>query len=160
MQQPVHIINKVFLEVNTRNKEKAYFIKNNIDAFLKNNLFPQLEQLLNQNETPEIIYRIEKLNLNFNLNNWNNFNEIQPEIEKQFEQVLKQTIENKTVTTETEFYPEKTQKISSEKNAEDVFLFFLKNGFLPWYGKKNQITQLSTKQEWLKHLENHTFQQK
>ena len=69
-QEQNHIIEKVFLEVNTTSQEKAYFIKNNIDLFLKNDLFPRLEKILDEFDIPNQTLRFHTLNIDFEVNNW------------------------------------------------------------------------------------------
>lgn len=41
-----HIINKVFVEVNAPSQRVAHELKNNLDVFLKERVFPQLEKAL------------------------------------------------------------------------------------------------------------------
>ncbi|MBW6536276.1 MAG: hypothetical protein K0B11_14805, partial [Mariniphaga sp.] len=45
----------------------------------------------------------------------------------------------------------------TEKNREDVFLFFLENGYLQWFGSENDITEILKPEIWQKSLSDHLF---
>ena len=45
MRETVHIIDKVFLEINTSQVNTANSLTKNIDGFLKDELFPEIERL-------------------------------------------------------------------------------------------------------------------
>jgi hypothetical protein len=49
------------------------------------------------------------------------------------------------------------QHISETQNSGSVFLFFLENGYLPWYGKDSQIKRFSETENWEKSLDDRAF---
>jgi hypothetical protein len=67
-QQNNHIIEKVFLEVNTRSKELAYNIKDNSRTFLENTVFPVIESVLEKYSSYGSVIRIDKLNFDISVN--------------------------------------------------------------------------------------------
>ncbi|GAA6769252.1 hypothetical protein AAFH68_52200 [Flavobacterium sp. CGRL1] len=65
-----HIINKVFLEINTNSKEKGYYLKDNIDVFLQKEIFSILENYFNEldSKNPSHSIQLDKLNLDIAIN--------------------------------------------------------------------------------------------
>ena len=94
MKNANHIIDKVFLEVNTSELETAHFIKNNISQFLKDELFPRLEVLFEEYNLPEDILRFNELSINLSIENGKDLKAIKYEIEKQIDLQIKQSIKN------------------------------------------------------------------
>lgn len=145
-----HIIDKVFLEMNTKNLEEANSIKNNIDLFLKNHLFPRLEKLFDEYGTPNKIIRFNQSNIEISINNFEN-------TEANYSEFSKNVIEMLEVEDVSELDSHKVEHISPEKNRESTFLFFLENGYLPWYGKEDYILEFTQKKNFEKSLNNEVF---
>ena len=159
-----HIIQKVFLDVNTSSIEKAYSIKNNISIFLKNELFPKLELLFKKYSFNNKIIRFDKLNVDFSIEKWYNFegikfeicNQLEEEIKKQGQQISKNEIEQIDVLK-----PENQVLHFSEiENLKEIFLFFLENAYLPWYGKEEHILELCKLELWHQCIKETRFIQK
>jgi len=61
-----HIIDKVFLDIDTRRTQTAYYLKDHLDVFLKDELFPHLERYFEtiEDDLPATIVQIPKVSVN------------------------------------------------------------------------------------------------
>lgn len=152
-----HRIEKVFVEVNTGSLESATFIKNNISRFLETSVFPKLEQTLDEFNQTGRVARIDSLNLNIAIPRDDYFSALEAEIPKQFSAKMKSKIDFADIQTDRETSGKGVEIISAENNREEVFLFFLKNGYLPWFGTENDVREFLQPENWKKNLENQGF---
>lgn len=127
-----HIINKLFLEINTKSLEKAEEVKNNIHDFTRNILTPQLLKTLNSFPNEEI-HRIEKLEINLACNFLNEKTRFEDELQIQFLSLNERG--NKPYETETQL----SRIIPKSANITQMFLYFVEHGTLPWYGDEGQL---------------------
>ncbi|MCF6358781.1 MAG: hypothetical protein L3J54_13345 [Draconibacterium sp.] len=145
-----HIIEKVYLEVNTSKLETANSIKDNISKFLTDELFPRLELLFSEYNIPETVVRYDKLSINLSVDNIENMehikHEIYYELETRFKQHLEIEIEQDSTKAQSGNQP--ASRISLIKDLETSFLFFLENGYLPWYAKEEYITEFTKEKNW------------
>ena len=162
MKNSNHIIEKVLVEVNTSRLETAHSIRNTIDVFLKNELFPKLEVLFDEYKFHDEIIRFDELTLDLSVPKGNDFSQLTDEIYRQLKEKIdrqmpfkKELKINYTESYETE--KQNIRRISGEQNSGDVFLFFLENGYLPWYGKEEQIDSFTLPENWEKNLDNKEF---
>jgi len=154
-----HIIDKVYLDVNTKDVNQANSIKNNINLFMQNQLFPQLEELFNEYDNANEIIRFDSVNINFSIDNWENEEAIKLAFKSKIISKLKEELEHrKSEKNLAEINTQNVESISSEENNENTFLFFLENGFLPWFGKEEYIVEFITQEEfWISELNNEVF---
>lgn len=152
-----HIIEKVFLEINIGSVSRGNEIKNNISQFLKIELFPRLENLLNLYDAKNEILRFERLDINFKVNNWGNLEDVKTEFEKELVKKIKGEISvaKKRATSKTK--QNSGALLSIEDSREMTFLFFIENGFQPWFGKENYLSEITSKENWIKCIENPDF---
>lgn len=128
-----HIINKVFLEINTNSKEKGYYLKDNIDAFLQKEIFPFLENYFNEldSKNPSYSIQLEKLNIDIAINQNLDFEDFK-------EQILKK------ITKQVEEIFEKEEKniegyklIKPQEKEIESFFYFLETGTNAWWTTLN-----------------------
>ncbi len=152
-----HIIEKVFLEINTNSVTKGNEIKNNIGVFLNKELLPHLERLLDLYDAKNEIIRFETLNLGLNVRNWKNSEELKSE----FERELGKQIKGEILVAKKRLVPQKRENtgtiLSIEDSREATFLFFIENGFQPWFGKEEYLSEITSKSFWIKTIENPVF---
>lgn len=147
----------MFVEVNTGSLESANFIKNNIGRFLETEVFPKLEQTLDEFNQTGSVARIDSLNLKIATFRDDYFNVLNEEILKQFSNQLESEIGPLGEKIKQEIIGKGVEIIPTEKNREDVFLFFLENGYLPWFGTENDITEILKPEIWQKSLSDPLF---
>lgn len=172
MIEPINIINKVVLEVNTSSQKTAYFIKDNISSFLESELFPRLEVILGKYDFKEPVIRLNEISVDVNLPNWGDTGFLKTEIAGEFQRELQKNLpsgKSARITmgansfhlqdpSEGSFQKEKqTNAISTLENLQNIFLFFMENGRLPWYAKKEHIREISRDKTWAKTLKNKEF---
>lgn len=167
MNRSSHIVEKVFLEVNTSKLETAHAIKDNIGEFLRNELFPRLEVLFDEFNLNETVLRFDEINLDFSINEKLGLNEIKHEINVQLADQLQQHIQSfvgsshlPNETNGSHADEPKGQKIPFSANQEAVFFFFLEQGFLPWFGNESHISGITEKENWERCIENSAFVEK
>ena len=154
-----HIIEKVFFEVNTSNIETANSIKNNISKFLKNELFPRLELLFDEFNTLETVVRFDKLNIDLSVDDIDNLEGVKYRIYNELEKRFKQQFKSNINLDSSDLKPDKSaiQRISHSKDLETTFIFFLENGYLPWYGKQEYIIEFTKNINWKISLNDEVF---
>ncbi len=157
MNAITHKIEKVFVEVNTDNLESATYIKNNIGRFLETEIFPKLEQTLDEFNQTGRVARIDSLNLKIATLRDDYFNVLNEEIVKQFFNQIESGIGPLGRKINKEMVNKGVEIIPTEKNREEVFLFFLENGYLPWFGLENDINEILKPEIWQKSLSDHLF---
>ncbi len=154
-----HIIEKVFFEVNTSNIETANSIKNNISKFLNNELFPQLELLFDEFNTLETVVRFDKLNIDLSVDDIDNLEGVKYRIYNELEKRFKQQFKSNINLDSSDLNADKStiQRISHSKDSETTFIFFLENGYLPWYGKQEYIIEFTKNTNWKISLNDEVF---
>lgn len=157
MNEPIHIIEKVVVEINTGSRESAEVIKNNISTFLERELFPRLEQLLDKYHHSGGLVRLNSLNLEITTLRFDTFKNIEPEITRRLVEKLESSVGTVKGKMGTTAEGEKAESIPALRNREDTFLFFLENGYLPWFGRKAYIDELTTFSNWEKSLTGNDF---
>ncbi|MCC9018703.1 contractile injection system tape measure protein [Flavobacterium lipolyticum] len=143
-----HIINKLFLEVNTQSKEKAYYLKDHLDTFLKEELLPLLEAYFDTLHTQIPLYsiQIEKLDLDLSVAPELNFNALKLEILNQLQKQIEDQIQKGFPDTQ------RYKLINREEKNSDEFFIFLETGTSPWwvitsdnnYGNGNRKSNVNT----------------
>ena len=162
MNNSSHIIEKVFLEVETSNIKTANSIKDNINAFLMDELFPKLEQLFDEYNLSDTIVRFDELNINISSEEPDNLDGIKYDFESQIREKLEkyfnyEASEVKSELLNSEPIKSGIKKTSITNNSESIFLFFLENGYLPWHGKEENITEFTKTKNWAKSLTKKDF---
>ena len=124
-----HIISKFFLEVNTTSKQKGYYLKDNINTFLKEELFPLLQTYFDtiDKKMQSKNIQIESLKMDLSINPDLDFNTIKLEIIDQFQKQISKQIE-------TDFSDTKNYSVLSNKEKEiNEFFSFLETGTNVWW---------------------------
>lgn len=121
-----NIIKKLHVEVNTRTVAKATQIKDTIDVFIKNEIYPEIEAILKlyTQEIGNNTIQIDTLKLDLNVSN---YNDIKASLKEKLNKSIKSAISINT-NTRVNTFPEDEKSIRA-------FLFFLENGQLPWWQK-------------------------
>ncbi|MCV2485100.1 contractile injection system tape measure protein [Flavobacterium sp. SH_e] len=124
-----HIINKVFLEINTNSKEKGYYLKDNIDAFLQKEVFVLLENYFNEVDSKNPLYSIQldKLNLDISINQNLDFENFKEQILKKITKQVEEVFEKKD--TNVEGY----KLVKPQEKEIERFFHFLETGINPWW---------------------------
>ena len=124
-----HIINKVFLEINTNSKEKGYYLKDNIDAFLQKEVFALLENYFNEVDSKNPLYSIQldKLNLDIAINQNLDFEDFKKQILKKISTQVEEIFE--TEEKNIEGY----KLIKPQEKEIESFFHFLETGTNTWW---------------------------
>lgn len=163
MNATTHKIEKVLVEINTGSLESATYIKNNMGRFLETEVFPKLEEALNEFDQTGRVARIDSLNLKIATLRDDYFNRevffktLESEIVKQFVAEIQSEIGFSELKINKQNINEKVIIIPTDKNRTKVFLFFLENGYLPWFGTENDIAEILKPEIWQKTLADPLF---
>ena len=161
-----HIIEKVFVEINTKSSEKAVLIKNDISGLLYTRLFPELETLFDEIETDDKILRIGSLHVKTSADVKQINEAIITEVVRKIESGLKQATEELGGQSETDGFVTDDLKISEQQlvgnnlNDELIFLSFIQSGTLPWFAGKAKIEDILANENWLRLVANQQFCEK
>lgn len=135
-----HIINRQVLELTIREKENVWAVQNKTSALVKEKLHPELDKLFTRLSNDEEIVRIDKLVVDLGTIQENGLEQVFVEtaIRKISEQVNSLIAKGKSsATQETEQKNKADDRdllITNKLNDYlDQFLFFLKNGYFPWW---------------------------
>lgn len=135
-----HIINRHVLELTFRDKENVWTVQNKTSALVKEKLHPELDKLFTRLSNDEEIVRIDKLVVDLGTIQENSLEQVFVEtaIRKISEQVNSLIAKGKSsATQETEQKNKAGDRdllITNKLNDYlDQFLFFLKNGYFPWW---------------------------
>ncbi len=169
MNSQKHIINKVFLEVNTSSTKTAYNLKDNLDVFLKERVFPNIEAYFKVKSAayPMAAIRFNKIELQISHLDLNNLNPLKDRIigdlKKKMDQILDRVA---APSNEGDLVV-----VDNNTNRLDAFFFFLTTGKNPWWKQdiasnldvnaiRRMISQNGFKQRFLTHLTNKTVRER
>ncbi|WP_378176253.1 contractile injection system tape measure protein [Aquimarina sp. SS2-1] len=132
-----HIINKIFFEVNTPDTKTAYYLKDHLDVFLKQDVLPTIQNFFDglSATADNQIQRFEKLELHINSKDVKDQLQLQLAIIKSLQ---KQIAQAKSETT----FEEKEKgfsAITKEKSEVETFFYFLRTGQNPWWDSERDI---------------------
>ena len=125
-----HIINKVVVDINTNTKKVANELKNSIDTFLKEEVFPLLESFFESNSTDDIIKRIPKLSLDIDVNA-KDFSLTSEIAKRDFKKKISDQLQE--IMSQPEVHDIEVVESSKEKTKADTFFEFLASGTLSWW---------------------------
>lgn len=122
-----NIINKVKIRVNTPSYENGMQLKENLDGFFKEKVFPEMDTYFNsiQKSNSEVI-RIETFQIDISIKENSSLMDLKLLIMKE----LKNKINSETISRNIS---KNCRIIDSEENECEVFFHFLKFGILPWW---------------------------
>jgi len=160
MNQQNHIIHKLELEITTPVEQTAYEVKDHIGDFLKGEVLPQIEKLLDELTTQKQRIRFEQLDLNLKLDKWNDSESLMLQIEKQIRRKLdgitdlsdlKNVVLNGYRNGQNgkhSLFQNKVRVIEHSSNQEEIFFDFIKSGILPWHTNKQMVLHLFKVRNW------------
>jgi len=162
-----HIIERVLVDVNLRGEKEAYQIKDQISGFLQNNVFPELEILLDELNAGNQIIRYDQLVFDLKIENWEQRHQIKKELVQNLRQNIVESLGVKLPKTGERWRLDGTGKIldtglqgefvSPAQNNRKTFLFFLEHGYLPWYGKRANLDEILEANSWEKLVSENSF---
>jgi hypothetical protein len=144
-----HIINKVFLEVETNSTKVAHDLKDRLGMFLKEDILPYLEDYFKNIEQrlPAEIVQIPQLTLEINVNTQDNFNALKTDTKEKLVQKIDAILKAPSQATE------EVVLIDTQEHQERSLLFFIENGYTPWWKTSSEsihftheeITEIASK---------------
>lgn len=161
-----HIIEKVFVEINTNNSEKAISIKNDISEILYTRLFPELETLFDTIETDDKVLRIGSLYVKTSADVKQINEAVIADVVRKIESGLKHATAEFAEQSVTDGFVTDDIKISEQRlvgndlNDELIFLNFIQTGALLWFAGKAKIEDILANENWLRLVANQQFCEK
>ncbi len=162
MENNIHIIEKVLVEVNTNDIKTTNTVKNSISQFLTEEVLPKIESVFKQFETNNTIVRLDRINIDFPLSVDEGFISMSTNVYSSLEEQLKKQIYEHILefSDGSEFQNDKVKELSSHENLEEIFLFFLEHGYYPWYAKQSHIREFIENKVWIESFKNKVFSNK
>ncbi len=143
-----NIIKKVQIGVNTSSLENGLQLKDALDIFFKDQIFPEMDNYFNSIQKDDLkIIRIDNISIEISIEEKSSLNDIQFLIMKALSEKINYDLISEKQMNNAEI-------TSSEKSETEAFLYFLKNGTLPWWfeGKPNFWDEFIKKIEGEKQL--------
>lgn len=158
-----HIIDKVFFEVNTKDEKTAMDIKNIAGSYLQEHVLPALDELLSKYDFNGQTLRFESLNIYCNMKDWNDLSKLKIEFYKtlrqELELVKKDGDRNGERKKDLNLKGKENYIIEDQQNLQSTFLHFLEKGYLPWFGKREYINEITKPLNWNENLGQLGFRQ-
>ncbi|MBL4605390.1 MAG: hypothetical protein JKY02_06970 [Flavobacteriaceae bacterium] len=129
-----HIIHKVIIDVEAKSEGAAFRLKDTIDVFLKEEIFPSLERYFEslEEELKSQTIQISQLTLDVNCTSENDFRTLKEAIKKEAIKEFKKAIKSSKGKNENVVF------LSSDQSKERALIYFLEKGIPPWWnGTKN-----------------------
>jgi len=129
-----HSINKVFLEINTNSKEKGYYLKDNMDAFLQKEIFSVLENYFDEldSKNPSHSIQLEKLNIDIAINPNLDFEDFKQQILNKITKQIEEVYEKKDSNSIDGY-----KLITAQEKEIESFFYFLETGTNAWWTTSN-----------------------
>lgn len=123
-----HIINTIFMEVNTNSLNVAYELKDYLDVFLKEEILPYLEHYFKsiEQQLPAAIVQIPQMSIEVNVSNYNNFEVLKKDTKEKLVQEIERLLKTPT-------HSENLILMDSQERQEMSLLFFIEHGYAPWW---------------------------
>ena len=137
-----HIIHKVTVDINTNSNKVAEELKDTIDTFLKEEIFPLIESLFESISSEDSIKLIPELTLDIDVSN-QNFSITSEASRRELKKQLSDTLTK--IVNQPEVHNVKIEEKSYLNSKTDTFFSFLENGTFSW---------------WNNHTESFNFDQK
>ena len=150
MENHIHIIEKVLVEVNTSDIKATGVVRNDINQFLKEEVLPKIESVFKQFETQSTIVRLDRISIDFQLSVDNGFISVNTNTYSRLEEQLKKHIYECILgfSDDSDLRNSRVREVTSRENLEEIFLFFLKYGYYPWYGNQSHIRRFIEENIW------------
>ncbi len=150
MKVSPHIIEKVFVEVNTGNMATATAVRDNIAGLLEQRVFPKLAEMLDALNLGDRVIRFHTFDLSISIPGDDPLHGLEAALASR----LSGEIADVTGSLEREGERDNNtvQIIPVEQNREDLFFHFLEKGYLPWHGSREQFEELLQPLHWQDHL--------
>ena len=141
MQAEKHIINKLYLEVNTSSSKTAYDLKDKFDVFLKEKLLPYLEDYfdsLAKRQPQDTHLQLEKIEIDISAKAPLDLDNLKFRIKKKLEKEVQraQVLDFSSVISRP------------EERIQDHFFHFLETGTDPWWNRSGKINVLQDPSEF------------
>jgi hypothetical protein len=137
-----HIINKVTVDINTNSNKVAEELKDTIDTFLKEEIFPLIESFFESISSEDSIKLIPKLSLDIDVSNQNfsiTSEASRRELKKQIADKLTETV------SQSEVNDVEIEEKSFQNSKADTFFSFLENGTFSWWNNHTESFNFSKK---------------
>lgn len=151
-----HIINTVFLEINTNSKEKGYYLKDNIDAFLQKEIFSLLENYFNEldSKNPSHSIQLEKLIIDIAINQNLDFEDFKEQILKNISKQVEEVFEKEAKNSEG------FKRIKPREKEIERFFHFLETGTDTWWTTLNNDFKIIEDKIFIEILNDENFSSK
>jgi hypothetical protein len=108
-------------------------------------VLPEIEVLLDKYSKQDAILRVEEFNIDFTVGGQNYLNDIlsltRHHINKRLEVIGSENIVEG-------FRKDDVREITRTDAIGETFLFFLKNGYLPWFGNESYLDDIASSDQW------------
>ncbi|WP_299211869.1 contractile injection system tape measure protein [uncultured Dokdonia sp.] len=134
-----HIINKVFLEVDTNSTAVGNDLKDRLGMFLKNDILPYLENYFKsiEQQLPAEIVQIPQLTLDIKVNSQDNFNALKKDTKEKLVQKIDAILKSSSQATDEVIL------INTQEHQARSLLFFIENGYTPWWKTSSESIQFT-----------------
>ncbi|WPU91356.1 contractile injection system tape measure protein [Mucilaginibacter sabulilitoris] len=129
-----HIIHKQQIILNIPKREEAHAFQNRVDVLLQQELASSMEDVFDEMFPANEIIRIDSLQLNLGNVSAQNFEQ---EFKDHFIQELRKNLSVKKDKLGDE---NSTEVLSTSQSAFNAFIYFLENGYLPWYSATKEMS--------------------
>ncbi|WP_370174018.1 contractile injection system tape measure protein [Leeuwenhoekiella palythoae] len=149
--QPVHIINKLFVEVDCNSMEEALRLKQNIGQFITEKLSKHLSKAFDELGTSDQFYTIDKVAIAFEKDflKESNLSEITNKIH---------TRTTETLSLSRNDLSNKNQLINDKKERNyKAFIYFIENGRHPWFFAERETLNLEELTSFIKEAQPHSL---
>lgn len=142
MHYQEHIIHKVFLDVETNSTKVAHDLKDQLGMFLKEDILPYLETYFKsiEQQLPAEIVQIPQLTLDIKVNSQHHFNALKTDTKEKLVQKIAAILKAPSQATE------EVVLINTQEHQARSLLFFIENGYTPWWKTASDSTQFSQKE--------------
>ncbi|MBB6127733.1 contractile injection system tape measure protein [Mucilaginibacter lappiensis] len=132
-----HIVHKQQVNLNLPKREEAHAYQNRVSDLLRNELSASMEAVFDEMFPTTDIIRIDSLHLFLDKIETHNFEQ---EFKTHFIQELRKSLSSKKSKLKDEYNEE---VLSPEQSFIKAFIYFLENGYLPWYSSVENMANWS-----------------
>ena len=129
IQMQEHIINKIFLEVNTNSSSVAHDLKDHLGMFLKKDILPYLEDYLAtiEHSLPAEIVQIPQLTIDLSVKKQHDFKDLKNDTKEKLVKKIDAILKTPSQVTED------IVLINAKEHQTRSLLFFIEHGYGAWW---------------------------